>query len=278
MQGALERAICELVLGHELDLSDPKVMSDWLARHEVSTQDAAALRSADLQRLLVYRRLVQGTLRSTVDLAMPRAIARMGSLFDEYFSRFLAERGPQTHYLRDVTYELLAWSAPLFAKDERVADYLPDLMRHEALRIEMGALPGAEKPQPLGELQLEQPVVFIEASRVVRYDFAVHELLDDIDDRTLPRPGVVTLFVYRSPEHDVRYLELSALAAAILDGLHTRQETLRQAMTAACARLDCALTQEVLTGAARLLADLAERGVLRGALQGSGISRPAGNA
>jgi hypothetical protein len=267
MQQALERAMGELVLGAELDLGKPEVMSAWLSRHGVSEADAAALRAADLRRLLVYRQLVQHTLRSTVELAMPRSIARLGLLFDEYFARFLVERGPRTHYLRDVTYEFIDWSEPQMREDSRVAPYLPDLMRHEALRIEIGALPAGEAGRSPEPLELDHGVAFIDASRVVRYGFAVHELPDEEGDNAeppQPKEGPTALFVYRSPEHQVRYLQLSPLAAAILDHLHGRRATLREAMTAASVELGCALSEQVLQGAAQLLADLAERGALLG--------------
>jgi hypothetical protein len=267
MQQALERAIGEWVLGPEIDLGDPEVMNEWLARHGVAEADAQALRSADLHRLLVYRQLVQHTLRSTVQLAMPRSIARLGPVFDEYFARFLADRGPRTHYLRDVTYEFLDWSEPRMREDPRIAPYLPDLMRHEALRIEIGALPAGNTTRASGALQLDQGVAFIEASRVVRYRFAVHELPDDEGDEREPTAQPTTLFVYRSPSHEVRYLRLSPMAAAILDGLHGRKATLREAMTAASAELGRALDDQVLQGAALLLADLGERGALLGAAE-----------
>ncbi|HEX2880274.1 MAG TPA: hypothetical protein VHO25_12150 [Polyangiaceae bacterium] len=264
MQQALEQAIGELVLGAELALDDPRVLTAWLSRHGVSEADANALRAADVQRLLVYRRLVQHTLRNTVQLAMPRSIARLGPVFDEYFARFLAERGPRTHYLRDVTYELLDWSEPLLRVDPRVAPYLPDLMRHEALRIEMGALPAGRAGHKLEALELDRSVAFIEASRVVRYRFAVHELPDDDEDTSEPASEPTALFVYRSPEHQVRYLRLSPLASAILDKLHGERCSLRDAMTSASAELGFTLNEQVLEGAAQLLADLAERGALLG--------------
>jgi hypothetical protein len=62
----------------------------------------------------------------------------------------------------------------------------------------------------------------------------------------------------------VRYLELSALAAAILERLHAGRQTLRQAVTSACAAEGVAPDETVLSGAARVLADLAERGALLG--------------
>lgn len=271
MQQALERAIGELVLGAALDLRDPKVMTAWLSRHGVAEVDAAALRRADLERLLIYRRLVQQTLRNTLEVAMPRSIARLGAVFDEYFARFLAERGPRTHYLRDVTDELLDWSEPLLRNDPRVAPYLPDLMRHEALRIAIGALPAGRAGQTLGDLELDHGVAFIEASRVVHYRFAVHELPEDDGDTGEPTPGETALFVYRSPEHQVRYLRLSPLAAAILGKLHSEHQTLREAVTTSAAALGFALDEQVLQGAAQLLADLAERGALLGSVAAGAV-------
>ena len=68
----------------------------------------------------MYRELVRGNLREAIQLSIPRSMARLGALFDEYFDRFLVERAPRTHYLRDVTPELLEFCAPLWAGDARV--------------------------------------------------------------------------------------------------------------------------------------------------------------
>lgn len=265
MQDALERALCELVSGPPLDLSDARIFAHWLERNGVTGADAEALRATDPERLLTYRRLVQFNLRGTMELAFPRGMARLGGVFDEYFARFVSERGSHSHYLRDVSYEFLDWSAAAMAADSRIASYLPDLMRHEALRVEIGALPTGSVRE-LGALDLERGVHFIEAARVVRYHYAVHELPDDVDDRSEPRREPTALFVYRSPEHVVRYLALSPLAAAILEGLHGERRTLREAVTGACMGLGCELGEEVLLGVARLLADLAERGALQGSV------------
>jgi hypothetical protein len=69
--------------------------------------------------------------------------------------------------------------------------------------------------------------------------------------------------VYRSPEHDVRYLELSPLAHDILRRL-LGSDALGVAVRDAAASAGSALTEAVVAGAARLLADLADRGVIRG--------------
>ena len=86
-----------------------------------------------------------------------------------------------------------------------------------------------------------------------------------VDDRTEPKRRQTSLFVYRSPEHEVRYLELSSLAAKILQRL-VAGETLGQAIERASSEEGVALDKSVTESTARLLADLGERGALLGAM------------
>jgi hypothetical protein len=259
LQSALEAAVSALVHGPSVD---PRDADAFLARYDFSEDDRAALR-AEFERLLVYRRLVRGTLREAVELAIPRTIARLGAVFDAYFDRFLAERGPRTHYLRDVTTELLDFCAPLFAVDARVPAWAHDLARHEALQIVVSSLRERVSPRELAPLELERGLCFVEAARVARYAFAVHRLPSDEADRTPPVRERTALFVYRDPEHDVRYLELSPLAAALLERL-LLGETLKASLLAACAETETD-PAAALDGTARLLAELAARGALLGA-------------
>jgi uncharacterized protein len=265
LQEALERAIAELVLGDEIEPGDSDRTRAWLDKNAVDPADAEAILHGGLERLLVYRGLIRGNLHDAIELAMPRVVARLGKVFDECFDRFLVDRGPRTHYLRDVTGEFLDWCEPIWRSDPRVPEYMLDLARHEALQIEVGAM--MSRPETHGEsaLELERRVRFIDAVRLVHYDHAVHELSEDTGDRTEPAGKPTSLFVYRSPEHDVRYLELSPLAARILAELIERRTTLSAALQNACADAQVALDQAVLDGTARLFADLAERGALLGA-------------
>ena len=107
-------------------------------------------------------------------------------------------------------------------------------------------------------------MAFIDAVRLVQYDWAVHRLPDDETSVTLPERALTSLLVYRSPEHDVRYLELGPFAAALLSGLLGHRSSLRVALTEAAQRVGLALDDELLNRAARLLAELAERGALLG--------------
>lgn len=259
MQQALENVLADLVLGPP---PSARSLAELCQKHGVNADDSTALNES-LERLALYRELVRGNLREALGLSMPRCMARLGPLFDEYFDRFLSEQGPRTHYLRDVTPEFLAFCAPLWQHDARVASYLLELGRHESLHIEVSALPSLPRGHGPAPLALERGVELSPALRLMRYRHAVHELPADELDRTAPAERAVSLLVYRSPEHDVRYLELTPLAGGIVERLLSG-DTLAGAVQGAASAEGSALTEAVLAGAAKLLADLAERGVVRG--------------
>ncbi|MDF3065333.1 MAG: uncharacterized protein K0R38_934 [Polyangiaceae bacterium] len=255
----VERVVAELTLGPPPDAESLRALCRV---HEVSEEDSAALVET-LPRLCVYRELVRGNLQEALRLSLPRTIARLGTRFEEYFDRFLAERAPRTHYLRDVTPELLDYCAPLWEGDPHVPAYLLELAQHEALHIQVSAMPTPPLGHVAAGLALDQGVTLSAALRLVYYRNAVHELPEDEADRTAPTARAVSLLVYRSPEHDVRYLELSPLARGILERL-LGGEALGAAVQGAATAEGAALTETVLSGAAQLLADLAERGVVWG--------------
>lgn len=259
MQQALESVFADLVLGPP---PSAESLAELCDKYQVDADDRIALKES-LERLALYRELVRSNLREALALSMPRCLARLGPLFDEYFDRFLGEQAPRTHYLRDVTPEFLAFCAPLWQRDARVASYLHELGRHESLHIEVSALPSLPRGHVPAPLVLERGVELSAALRLMRYRHAVHELAADEMDRTAPAERAVSLLVYRSPEHEVRYLELTPLAAGIVERL-LAGDTLAGAVQGAASAEGAALTEAVLAGAAKLLADLAERGVVRG--------------
>jgi hypothetical protein len=269
MQAGLEGVLAELVLGPAVDSEG---IGALLTRHALGAEERAAFET-QLERFLVYRKLVRNTLRKAVELAIPRTVARLGSLFDEYFERFLAERGPRTHYLRDVTTELLDFVEPLFRSDARVPPWAHELARHEALEIVIASLGEPVVPRALGELDAERGLAFIEAARVVRYEFAVQRLPASEADRSEPARESSALFVYRDAEHDVRYLELSALAAGLVERL-LAGESLKAALLGACTATGTE-PGAALAGAAALLADLAARGALIGPVAREDLPDPA---
>lgn len=266
--------------------ADPRLFLEALLAHSsLSEDDRSFLREQGPARLVVYRRLVRNNLREVIELAMPRTARRLDDLdgrepgrssFAEAFDAFCRERGPRSHYLRDVAFEFLDHCERFFSGVPAFPCYLLELGRLEAAEIEIAATPSkrelraddAPQSRPSATagsaLELELGAAFIDACRLFSFEHAVHRLPSDLDDRTVPEPSATRLLVYRSPEHEVRYLELSAVAAAIvkrlLDG-----ESLRLAIVEGAAETGAPVDDAVLAGSARVLADLAERGVLLGA-------------
>ncbi len=264
MQAQLESAFAELCFGDEIDAQDPEAVRAWLKRHGVPDTDANYVLQENVERLLVYRNLVRGNLWSAMHASIPRTMARMGPVFEEYFDRFLREQGPRTHYLRDAITELLEFCAPLWKADPRVPAYMSQLAEHEHVQIVVGSMLCADAAIEPAELELDAGLRFIEAAKLMRYDWALHLLSDDEENDEPPVEKRTVLLVYRNPEHEVRYLELSPLAAAILSETLEHGRTLRDALARACAAEGAALSATVLGGTATLLADLAERGALLG--------------
>jgi hypothetical protein len=183
--------------------------------------------------------------------------------FDADLARFLDEVGPRTHYLRDVPHELVGWAEPAWRADESVPGYLPDLAAHELASFAVAAAEDRDEGA-LGEITLDTVVAVASATRLLRYGWAVHEL--DSDDAATGEPArrEVHLLAYRDAEHTVRWLELTPLAGAIFERLLGRR-TLRVAIAEACASHSTA-PADVRADVAKLLADLAGRGILLGGL------------
>jgi len=228
----------------------------FLADHGVSGEDADAIVAAP-PRLALYRRLIRNNLVGVASQMMPRTRARLNALasgaFDAAFDAFLATQGPRTHYLRDVPAEFLAWATPRWTASADIPAYATDLAMHELAEFQVAALPAAEARPPLGELALDRPLVLAEAQRLMRYRFAVHELPEDVGDRSEPEARPVSLLVYRDADDALGSMELSPIAARIFESLVAKLP------------LGQALTDALLADAATLLATLGEEGVLLGA-------------
>jgi hypothetical protein len=254
--------------------AEAEVQSDlrgFLAKHGLDAEDVAAIMAAP-PRLALYRRLIRNNLTGVTFKMMPRTRERLNALaadgtdgaFDASFDAFLDEAAPRTHYLRDVPGEFLAWVTPRWRERRDLPPYAADLAAHELVEFAIAAAPAPASPPPLTDVALDRALVFADAKRLVRYAYAVHLLPSDPDDRTAPEERPTSLLVYRDEEHTVRFLELTPLAAAILERLFAG-DALGAALGPACAAIGVPLTDAVLADTARLLADLGERGVLLGA-------------
>jgi uncharacterized protein len=246
-----------------------KLIADACLRgtDDVSEEDLRLLAAAR-ERLALYRRLVRNNLLGVTSKMMPRTRARVNDLsrdaFDASFDAFLAEVAPRTHYLRDVPAEFLAWVTPRWAEDPAVPRYVPDLAAYELVHFQIAAAPPLSRADAVDDLALERRLVFCPARRLVRYAHAVHALPEEVSDRSEPAARDVALVAYRDAENTVRFLELTPLAASIVERLF-EGAALGEAVAEACRAAGTAMSPDVLASTARMLADWGERGLLLGA-------------
>jgi hypothetical protein len=263
---ALQRAIADACLGADADHDLARDLRGFLTARGVAPHDVEAILAAP-PRLGVYRSLVRNGLSSVVARMLPRTRARMNAVsagrFDADLARFVDEVGPRTHYLRDVPAEFYAWVQPRWRSDAALPPYMADLAAHELEHFAVAASGSAGEPQSSSEVALHRSLGFVESARVVRYEWAVHELPADPSATDPPPRRHVQLLVYRDAAHTVRWFDLTPLAAAVLERLLVG-DALGTAVETACAGSDTA-PAHVLPDIARLLADLAKLGVIVGA-------------
>jgi hypothetical protein len=236
-----------------------KDLRSFLAASGVPTEDIEAILAAP-RRLGLYRKLIRHNIVGVIEAMLPKTQERMNAAvpgsFEQSITAFLEHEGPRTAHLRDVPSEFLAFAAPRWKKDDRLPRWLVDHAELELVDFVIGVAPRPAPPPPLADVSADLPLVFADPHKLVRLAWSVHE--DDIQERP------VTILVYRDADHRTRFLDLTPLAGLILERL-LAGDALGAAMVNACQTMGCALDQAVLEGAAHLLADLGERGVLLGA-------------
>jgi hypothetical protein len=80
----------------------------------------------------------------------------------------------------------------------------------------------------------------------------------------VPEARDVALLVYRDAEHMLRYLDLTPAAAAILERMLRPDVTVKDAIVEGATASGVPVDDALLVGTSKLLADLADRGVLLG--------------
>ncbi|XXT16463.1 putative DNA-binding domain-containing protein [Sorangium sp. So ce429] len=278
LQRALQRSVSEP--DGAAMAADPRA---WLAGAGIEGADLEAMASLPPGRLLLYRSLIRRGLTGAIRAGIPRTAARLGARFEADVARFLEVELPRSRYLRDVAFEFVGFAAPRWGEDPEVPAYLPDLARHELAAFaascaeadeEEAGAPGArgtrdaadarDAPDFREELSLDRGARFQRAAALVRYEHAVHRLEGGESARDVPAREPTRLLVYRDAGHEVRFLELTPLAAEILGRL-LAGAALRDAVVEGCAALGRPVDGPVLESTAALLSDLAERGALLGA-------------
>ncbi|TPV92414.1 MAG: DUF692 family protein [Myxococcales bacterium FL481] len=265
LSSGYQAGVAHVVLGARDVTGNDEVLVAALRRQpDLLPDDREVVVRVGSPALYVYRRLVRGTIVSVVETFLSRTRARFEGELSPWVDRWLAHCGATTAYLADAPLEFLDWAEPRWRADPNIAAYLPDLARHELTEFEVGMLPD---PDPLvgdGEpFALTSTLVVTPTLRLRSYAYAVHELPQDEDDRTVPVGRDTLLLCYRDADHEVRYLALSPVAMAWVRHLRDGM-TVESALRSACREAGEALGDEILARMSQLLADLAQRGVVLG--------------
>jgi len=220
---------------------------------------------ADLERFVLYRQLVHGRFWGALEVSIPRTIARIGAdIVKQDLTEFIFRQATKSVYMRDIAPEFMAFVGTRWHDELHLPEYLIELAAHELLTIDIAAARDDEAKSAIEQVDLNTCLQFQQASKLVHYRYAVHRLPEDETDRSEPAPGNWWILGYRDEEHRVRFLELTALAAAVVEKLMAG-DCLHDAALKACATIGTSLDDQALANIAVLLDDLEQRGVFVGA-------------
>jgi hypothetical protein len=223
----------------------------------VDGRDGTALKATDHRRIVVYRGLVRRGLCEVLRNEMPRAMDALGDAFDRYTRTYFETELPRSQILRDVAYEFAVWATPSWRSDEQVPQYLADLARFELLEFDVytALRPTLEAGDELGA---DRAVVFDGSARLAHFDWSVH-----IEDEE-PARGRVDMLCYRDDDGELRRMDLTPLAGEIMGALLLDGIALAESVQRGCKATGDNLDQRVIDGTAKVLEDLAKRGVVLG--------------
>jgi len=264
-QRFLHAAICAPTTPRAIE----PLIHDAAGSFSLHSDDRRHLAAQDQRRLAIYRKLVQGQLQDALRGQIPLSVARMGDESCATTIRdFCAEQQPRTPIFREVAYEVARWASERWQRDPQLPPYLADLARYELLVLDVHCAqrlfqPDPPRREPERSLQADLGVVFDGSVRLGRFDWAVHPLADDIACRDEPAAQQVHLMAHRDCDNEFVQLDLTPLAFGLvghlLDGA-----PLAAALRAVCDHQDQPLDRPLVDATAKMLEDLAQRGVLLG--------------
>ena len=246
----------------------------------VDPQDGAALTRVDPRHLLVYRKLVRGTMHDAVAAQLPRTVAWMGpEAYESTVADYCEQQLPHSRILRDVAYELAAWAAPRWRDDASLPSALADLARYELFCFDVLTAerePAVAQPWSVDhDVGANQTIAFDGTVRLARFRHRVHELGELVPGEPGPAQlSAVALLGYRDASGEYRELELTPLAADILERLLLQGEPLAGAVGDACRAAGLSPEPRIIEGISQLLADLSERGAALGGREPGPLPHP----
>jgi hypothetical protein len=203
---------------------------------------------------MVRRRLFDVTAH-----AFPRFEGALGRhQFEALFDRFLEAGGPGSPFVRDAPGEFLA-SLEASEAVKGVPASSMDLARYEWAHLATSYAADGPRAENSSDLHMAGVPALLHARRLLALSYPVHRI-----DRDAPlEPEATFLCVYRDPEtHEVKTLELSFAAYALLQQIELGECALKMAIEKAAARVGATLDRPFLEATSAVIADFVERGLL----------------
>jgi hypothetical protein len=250
-------------------------LAQALLAPEVDDASWAAL-GGEPTRWQVYRRLVRGRVRQTVEHALPMFSSAIGaSSFAALLDLFLARGVPRSPYLRDLPGELLAWldgDDAAIDQGRQWPEFAHDLARYEWAELDV-AYDAAPAPAPIATLSMDGVAVLQPAHRLLDLGYPVHRVETEAELAALAHEPITLCLFRDQATHEVQTLELTPIAATMLRSIDSGARLpLTQIVRNAAALHDVQVDVAFVGALSELLASLTERGLLLGSLNNSETS------
>jgi hypothetical protein len=226
-------------------------------------EDDLALLHDERERWLMYRRMVRARLFEMMRAGLPNTSALLGpKAFDDAASRYLAEEGPRSRYIRDVVSALVEHALPRWEADDAAPPHLCDLARFEVAKWRAASLEW--EVEDARELDFEGVPVFNPSVCVVTLRHRVDKLTEAGDRSPARLEEPHHALVYRKPATSRVYTYvLNDMGGRLVAAWRSGGSCAHGARTV-LADLEREPDGRFIDGMAGVLADLVEQKILLG--------------
>jgi len=247
-----------------------KAFQEYQARFVGHLRDPKAVErpvGASVRRMRVYTEIVFNNMEATLASCFPVCKTLLGvRRWRRLVRRFLAEHRCTTPWFRQISEEFARWLA---ATPDVLADlpvFFENLAHYEWVELSVAV---ADVPMPVadaaGDLLEERPVLAAPLL-LLEYAFPVHHI-SPFFRPTQPAAEPTRLLVFRDAQDTVRFIELNAVTARLVQLLQGPARSGREAVAQVARELQHPDPAAVMTFGAELLATLRSEGAILGTIK-----------
>ncbi|GGA70024.1 DUF2063 domain-containing protein [Neiella marina] len=253
-----------------IDSGDYQQQQRAFAAHIRDPDGQPAPEGIESRRLAVYRRLVFNNIKGFVEEAFPVLWKLWGDdKLEREVSNFMVQHRSESPYFIDIAEEFLDY---LIQQRQPQADdpaFLVELAHYEWIEFEVAFCSPSQLHKTLAEgvPSADTPLAVADTARVLQYQFPVHQIRPDFQPQQATEQGVF-LVVYRNMDDDVKFLEINAVTARLLqfvsEGPGISVTELGDQLTALMPQVP---RQQVQSGLNDILVELGQRGIVKQRVQ-----------